>query len=226
MFDGGYRVGVSVTPTEVLPWPEPPPGAVDRPSRLGEGLPVGLRSDAAIAADLQRIAEIEGALAAYRAELVVELGRRRPTSADHPVRAGVEAEWGADPDGGVSEFFADELALILNTSRTAATLLSEQGFTLRERLPATWAALADGVLDWPRARALATELGRPADGTDPRIVAEVEAAVLPRARGMSVRSLRDTVRQELVARDAAAAERRRRQAERAADVRVRPLQDG
>ena len=48
-------------------------------------------------------------------------------------------------DEDVSEFFADELALILNCSRTAATQLWERSTTLRRRLPATWAALADGV---------------------------------------------------------------------------------
>jgi hypothetical protein len=60
----------------------------------------------------------------------------------------------------------------------------------------TWAALADVRLDWPRARALAAELGRPADGSDPEVVAAVEAAVLPRGAGLSVRGLREAVRRE------------------------------
>ena len=72
-------------------------------------------------------------------------------------------EWADDLlDEDVSEFFADELALVLNCSRTAATQLWETSTTLRRRLPATWAALADGWLDWPRARAIAAELGWPA----------------------------------------------------------------
>jgi hypothetical protein len=97
--------------------------------------------------------------------------------------------------------------------------------TLVERLPASWTALADGRLDWPRARALARELGWPARGTDPELVAEVEAAVLPEAMEMSVTRLA-SARRELLTRDAAAADRRRRQAERAADVTVRGLGDG
>ena len=126
----------------------------------------------------------------------------------------------------MSEFFADELALVCNTSRTAAGLLHEQAQTLLERLPATWAALADGLLDWPRARALACELGRPADGTDPAVVTAVEAVVLPQAAGLSLRRLRELTRRELLARDAEAADRRRRQAAARVDVRVRATGDG
>src|SRR5205807_6864374 len=115
---------------------------------------------------------------------------RRPAALDSPVgRPG--AGTGPVLDGGVSEFFADELALILNCSRTAATVLLEQAMTLTGRLGGTWAALADGRLDWPRARALAAELGHPAEGTAPEIIRAVEAAVLARAAGLSIRALRD-----------------------------------
>jgi hypothetical protein len=86
----------------------------------------------------------------------------------------------------VSEFFADELALILNCSRAAATKLADSAVLLTERLPSTWAALADGQLDWPRARALAAELIDPARDAAPHVLAEVEAAVLPRAHELSI----------------------------------------
>jgi len=101
---------------------------------------------------------------------------------------------GEDRLPGVSEFFPDELALILNCSRAEATSLAEVALTLVERLPTTWAALADGELDWPRARALARELGWPARETEPEVVAEVEAAVLPRAGELSVTKLRALTR--------------------------------
>jgi hypothetical protein len=126
----------------------------------------------------------------------------------------------------VSEFFADELAAVLNCSRTAATTLADSAALLTERLPATWAALADGQLDWPRARALAAELVDPARDVAPHVLAEVEAAVLPRARERSIPALQAAVRKELLRRDAAAADRRRKQAERAADVTVRAARDG
>ncbi|WP_204331993.1 HNH endonuclease signature motif containing protein, partial [Geodermatophilus sabuli] len=111
-------------------------------------------------------------------------------------------------------------------SRSAASVLIDQAVTLVGKLPGTWAALADGRLDWPRARAVAHELGWKARFTDPLVLAAVEAAVLPTAMELSVRQLTAVVRRELTARDAAAAEARRRDAEAAADVTVRPAGDG
>ena len=96
--------------------------------------------------------------------------------------------------------------------------MCDTSITLVRRLPATFAALADGELDWPRARAIAGELGWKARDTPPSVVAAVEAAVLPVARSLSVAGLRAAVRRELLSRDSLAADARRAQAERAADV--------
>ncbi len=85
MFEGGgFGVGVTVTSLDVGAWPAAflPPGVVARPTRLGEMLPVGARTDAEIAAELRRIPQLEARLAAYRAELVTELADRRPDSLD------------------------------------------------------------------------------------------------------------------------------------------------
>ena len=64
-------------------------------------------------------------LAAYKAELVVGLAADRPASGGPAARAGGGGVGGVGGDElldeDVSEFFADELALILNCSRTAAT---------------------------------------------------------------------------------------------------------
>ena len=235
MFEGGgFGVGVTVTPLEVEPWPVEflPAGVSARPTRLGEMMPVAARTDAEIAVEVRRVQQLEARLAAYTAELVAELAARRPDGLDRQL-----GEPGAaSPDGlpgpgreaapGVGEFFADELAVILNCSRAAATRLADTAGLLTTRLPGTWAALADGLLDWPRARALAAELLEPAREVEPRLLAEVEAAVLPRAGRLSIPGLRAAARGELLRRDAAAADRRRRQAERAADVVVRPARDG
>jgi hypothetical protein len=231
---GGFGVGVTVTPLDVQPYPVEflPPGVTARPTRLGEMMPVATRTDAEIALELQRVQQMEARLAAYTAELVTELAARRPDSLDRQVgEPGAAApEWlpgaGREAVTGVSEFFADELALILNCSRTAATKLADSAALLIERLPATWAALADGQLDWPRARALAGELLEPARELQPQVIAEVEAAVLPRAGELSIRQLQATARKELLRRDAAAADRRRRRAEQGADVVLRPASDG
>src|SRR4051794_6368855 len=65
---------------------------------------------------------------------------------------------------------------------------------------------ADGRLD-PRARAVTVELGWPARDVDDRIVHAVEAAVLPPATELSIRSLKSLIRAQV-------ADRRRKDAER------------
>ncbi len=225
--------GVGVTVAELRPAVRThellPAGVVARPSRLGDLLPVALMTAEQKATHLQRIEQAESALAAFKAELVVGLAEDRPASLDRR-RGQVGAasrEWSAGQlDEDTSEFFADELALTLNCSRTAATALWEQSTTLLRRLPATWAALADGWLDWPRARAIAAELGWPARESPDDVLATVEAVVLPQATDLSITRLRALVRRELIAADPSAADRRRKAAERDADVTARGLGDG
>src|SRR3954451_11716514 len=208
---GGFGVGVTVTPLDVEPWPVEllPPGMTARPARptrLGEMLPVAARTDAEIAVELARVQQLEARLAAYTAELIAGLAARRPDAADRQLRQPGAAAPGCLPGAGreaasgVSEFFADELAHILNCSRTAATTLADTAALLVDRLPATWAALADGLLDWPRARALAAELLEAAGEVEPRVLAEVERAVLARARELSVPGVRAAARRELLRR--------------------------
>jgi hypothetical protein len=227
---GAFGVGVTVASLTPAVWDDVlPAGVMARPSRLGELLPVGLMTPEQKATHLQRVEEAEAVLAAYKAELVVGLAADRPASDDRQ-RGQVGAasgEWAAQLlDEDVSEFFPDELALILNCSRRAATELWEQSTTLLRRLPTTWAAEADGWLDKSRARAIAAELGRPARETPDDVLARVEAAVLPQATGLSITRLRALVRSELIKSDPAAADRRRKKAQRDADVTARGLGDG
>ena len=200
---------------------------VDRPMRLDEMLPSELLTDEELAREIERSEQVEAIVAAYKADRIAELAARRPATADpRPGTPGAAAERDDLLPDGVSEFFPDELAMILNCSRTRATVLAATSQTLVSTLPRTWTALAEGRIDYPRARALAAELGWPARDTDPLIVSAVEAAMLPVASTMSVKRLRAATRKELLARDAAAAELRRKQAARTADVRVRSLGDG
>jgi hypothetical protein len=209
-----------------MPWADaPPPAGVEaHATRLGELMPVGARTQAERAAELERVCVVEGQLAAYKAEIITAMARH--SSARDDPSAGAPSTAGEDHLPDVCEFFPDELALIMHCSRAAATTLAETSVPLTERLPAAWAALADGKLDWPRARALALELGWPARDTDPELVAEVEAAVLPGAMEMSVKRLRAAAARELIGRDASAAERRRKQAQRTADVTIHGLGNG
>ncbi|RBY96978.1 hypothetical protein DQ237_05085 [Blastococcus sp. TF02-8] len=223
MFEGGgFGVGVTVDVLALPSWPAEvlPAGVRSRPTRLGELMPVAARTGSEIAVELQRIQALEARLAAYRTELVAELAGRRPDSDDRQVGEPGAASpgWlpgpGQESAPGVSEFFADELAHVLHCSRTAASTLADQSLVLLGFLPATWAALADGALDWPRARAVAVELGPVVRDVAPQVLAAIESAVLPRAGELSVSGLRAAVRAELLRRDEAAAERRRRSARR------------
>jgi hypothetical protein len=225
----GQSYGVAVSVAELHPeLPEfLPAEAIGRPMRLDEMLPAEFLTDEELAREIDRCVQAEAMIAAYKAERIAQLAARRPTSFDpRPGEPG--ATVGRDerlPDG-VSEFFPDDLAMILNCSRTGATVLAEVSQTLVTTLRATWTALAEGRIDYPRARTLALELGVPARDTDPAIVAAVEAAILPIASQLSVKRLRAAARRELIARDAEAAERRRKRAERAADVVVQSIGDG
>lgn len=247
MFDGGgFGVGLTVAEFGLDTGPMVPG---QRAARLIEVLPVASRSAAEVAAELVRVQQLEGALAAYKLDLVAGLAAHRPDSQDRrPDQPGAASpSWsgaadgscgvgapvedpvpglGAGQLGGVSEFFADELAMVLNCSRSEATRLADAALLLGGLLRSTWEALADGRLDWPRARAIAAELLEPAGEVDPRLLTEVEAAVLPQAARLSVPGVRAAVRRELLARDAAAADRRRARATLGADVTTHPLPDG
>jgi Domain of unknown function (DUF222) len=228
---GSFGVGVTVAALRPAKPHDAtlPEGVVSRPSRLGELLSVEEMTPDQKAANLQRIVELEARLAAFKAELVVGLAADRPATDDR--RGGqpgaASGEWASELlDVSVSEFFPDELAMILNCSRGEATRLWERCSTLRLRLPRTAAALADGELDWPRARAITEELGWPARDSVPAVLSAVESAVLPQAAALSVTRLKALVRGELIKADAAAADARRRQTQREADVTVRGLSDG
>ncbi|TFV52193.1 HNH endonuclease signature motif containing protein [Blastococcus sp. TF02A_35] len=229
MFEG-WGVGLAVAELR----PAAPVDAPGRPARLSDVLPVAVRSPEGKVHELGRVQQLKSAIAAYEADLIAGLAADRPATADLPAGApGAAAERWCAPDaaelarlGGVSEFFPDELAQVLRCSRAQATTVAVHALTLVHLLPRTWAALADGRIDWPRARGLAQQLGLPGEDVDPAVLAEVEAAVLPRAEELSVTGLRALAERELVRRDPRAAERRRRRAQRAADVVLRPAPDG
>src|SRR5687768_16999732 len=142
-----FGVGLTVAPlpSVVLDGQLLPPQGAERPSRLGELLSVDRMTAEQKAANLELVAQVEAQLAAFKAELVVGLAADRPASEDRQSgQAGAASgQWAAQLlDTSVSEFFPDELALILNCSRAEATQLWERCSTLRRRLPRTWAALA------------------------------------------------------------------------------------
>ena len=184
--------------------------------------------------ELGALADGRAQFAAYEAMVVARFAALRPAGADRG-----EAEPGhrvagwtpEEPPAGVSEFFADELALVKGISVNAAVSLIDRSLALVHQLPATWAALADSLIDEARANAIVKALAgqsTDADGhVDPAVVAEVEAQAVEWAlAGETPRRLQDRTAAALIALDEAAADRRRKQAERHADVTTQATADG
>ncbi|MGY1702376.1 DUF222 domain-containing protein [Geodermatophilus sp. SYSU D00766] len=191
---------------------------VERPVQVPR-LPVAVLSDEQAAVELQRLQARKAMEAAYEAELVLRLAEARPSDADPAPGTPGARSW--KPDGelpGVSEFFTAELALVLNCGRGTANHLATRAWTYRERLPATWAALAAGELDEARARALVDVLQH----TAPALARRIEAAVLPEAAGLTVGKVKKRALELLLEADSEAIDERRKTAERRSDVRVYP----
>jgi hypothetical protein len=203
---------------------EPAYDPADLGRRIGDYLPVRAKTDVELCDELRLVQAFEAMLAGYKAELVIALAGHRPAAPGAP-RGGT---WGPGevqlPEA--AEFFPDELAHVLRCSRGAATELAETANVLLTRLRSTWGRLADGLLDWPRARALAAELGWPAREVPDAIVHLVEAEVLPRAMELKIRALKEFIRARLLAHGVDLAEQRRRQAASTANVTVEPGRDG
>lgn len=192
----------------------------DRPL-LGARLPVAMLTRAQKAAELQRVVAARAMAAAYEAELVLGLADDTPDTLDPPPGhpGAREGSWAPDTElPGVSEFFPAELAVVLNCGRGTAAHLAHRAWVYRESLPATWAALSDGVLDEARAKVLVDVLAH----TAPAVARAIESRLLPEAAGLSTGRLRARALALLLELDAAAVDARRADARRQADVRVYP----
>ncbi|WP_308123310.1 HNH endonuclease signature motif containing protein [Modestobacter marinus] len=183
-------------------------------------LPVGWLSAEDVAGELQRLQQRRAMDTAYEAELILALAADRPATLDPPADTpgARRSGWTAEDAAGVSEFFPAELAVVLNLDRGTAAIKLARAQTWRDKLPATFAALSAGELDERRAQALADVLMH----TSPEIAGRVEAALLGQAGDLSVYRLRDRATALLLRLDAAAADERREQAARAADVKLHP----
>jgi hypothetical protein len=183
-------------------------------------LPVAWLSDEEKAAELQRVQQRRAQDTAYEAELILGLAGQRPAGADpQPGSPGARKPgWSAgEPAAGISEFFTAELSAILNLGRGTADAKLARALTWSQRLPATFAALRSGELDERRACALADELMHTRAG----IAEQVETALLGEASDLSVYKLRDRAA-ELVLQLDAAADERRAEAAKTADVHLYP----
>src|SRR3954468_6982392 len=163
--------------------------------------------------------------AAEEAEFILRLAELSPydddPAGDHP---GARREsWRTGPEfPGVSEFFVHELAMILNVGRGTAAFRARRAFCGRDNLPATFAALKRGDVDERRAQELFIVLEDvPAD-----LARRIDAELIGEANELSVAKLGARARELLAEYDADAAEQRRQEAQRDADVFVQPRGDG
>ena len=180
-----------------------------------------LQSDEVLAARLQGLQRRRAMDAAEETELILALAARRSAALDPPPDAAGarRAGWGGGQvSDEVSEFFPAELATVLNVGRGTASLKLARALTWSRKLPGTLAALAAGEIDERRACALADVLMH----TTAEVAGQVEAALLPEATGLSVYKLTDRATALMLQFDAAAADERRAEAEKTADVRVHP----
>jgi hypothetical protein len=188
-------------------------------------LPVELLSREQAAAELVRVQQRKAMDAAYEADLVLRMAALSGDEHDpQPGTPGARsAGWRAGSDvAGVSEFFAGELALVLNRGRGTADHLHNRARVWRDKLPATYAALAGGELDVARAAVLAEVLG----SVSVELAGAVEGRLLPEAVDLSVARLRARALELLLSLDAAAADERRQRAQKTADVFLQPGPDG
>ncbi len=197
--------------------------------RLSEVLDPAWLDDAACASEMQAVAVMRARLDAYEIGVVARLADLRPDfwqDADDPGRSA--DGWTAQREfGGVSEFFVDEVALVLGISRTRAHTVANTALVLVHQLPATWHALADGLIDLPRARALVAVLGWQQPGVSSEVVAAVEAEALAWAiSGEGPYRLQNRTAALLLEHDAAAADRARKEAARTTDVTLQGRRDG
>ncbi|MGY2080284.1 DUF222 domain-containing protein [Modestobacter sp. SYSU DS0657] len=208
------RRGSSVVEGVLLDWVVEHPV---EPSRL----PAAWLSDEELAEELQRVQRRRAQDTAHEAELILALAADRPGSADPPPDhpGARRAGWTAQPaEGEVSEFFTAELATVLNVGRGTAAIRLTRALTWARKLPATFAALRAGELDERRAQQLADALQH----TSAEVAGRVEDALLGEARDLSVTGLGKRATELMLRFDSAAAEERRAEAEKAADVYVYP----
>lgn len=123
---------------------------------------------------------------------VAELARRRKTGAS-----------------GNAEFTSAEVGLALTISPRSADAHLDLAVALSERLPLTRQALADGRIDFLKARVIALATA----AVDRHVAGAVERGVLPGAPAQTPGRLRARVERAVMAVDPAGAERRRKASE-------------
>jgi hypothetical protein len=197
-------------------------GAVAEALPAGPGLAAWLAGqdpDTAAGGDLAGMAGAFGRLASWAQAAELDLIARLAAAS-----AAADPNAGLAPDGRpafVTGDAAAQVALELTMSRVGAEAWAGLAVTLRWRLPATAAALAEGRIDTYRAKIIAEAV---APLPDPAAKL-VEDRVVGRAGDLTYAQLHAAVRRAVIAADPEGAEHRRQAAERRAKVGLYPGQD-
>jgi hypothetical protein len=211
--------GTSRVEDFVLDW------VVSRPEP-GPRLPTSWLGDQEVAAELAQLQRNRARDAAREADLILRLAELRPDVDDPELgRPGARSRsWRkSEPEfPGVSEFFPDEVAHVINLGRGTAAFRARRAHTWRANLPATLTALHRGEIDERRAGVLADALQH----STPQLARAVEAQLLPEACELSPARLKARALELLAELDATAIDKWRAEAEQAADVRAYATRDG
>ena len=177
--------------------------------------PAGQLDDAGLVSSLAGWRKITSWAQAQELAGVAELARRRGVSSGAGPYRTLDKQ---DP----ADFAPDELALALTLTQCSANYWMGLAVSLSGRLPRTLAALATGTIDLARAKVIdeyTTVL-------DDDVARKVEDKVLARAGQQTTGQLCASLRRAVISVDPAAAERRRKQAERHARVELVGEPDG
>ena len=207
-------------------------GRLSEPGRLGQHNEAGQLGQHNEAGQLGRLSE-PGRLGQLSDEELIGLIRshRRQASAaqagelaavaELAARRRAEAQADGVRDCLAADAGTDEIAAALTLTGRAAQLLTGRATEMTD-LPGTFAALAAGQIDMPKALVLLTGLA----GQEPELAHAVEAQVLGRAPAQTTGQLRACLNRALLAADPAAAERRRQREEKYARIEQTPEPGG
>jgi Domain of unknown function (DUF222) len=184
-----------------------PPGA-SLAAWLGQTEPAAL-DDAGLVNSIAGWRKITSWAQAQELAAVAEVARRRGATDDPSLDR--------DPARKLeAEFAPNEIALALTMTQFAAEYWVSLAVSLSGRLPGTLSALRSGLIDLNRAR-LIDQYTTPLDDD---LAQAVERKVLPRAPRQTTTQLAASLRRAVMSVDPAAAERRRKAAERHARVEL------
>jgi hypothetical protein len=198
-------------------------GQSSDPGRLGQSSETGQLGQLSEPGRLGHLSDEEliGLIRSHRRQASAAQAGELAAVAELAARRRAEAQAGGVRDCLAADAGTEEIAAALTLTGRAAQLLTSRAAEMTD-LPRTFATLAAGQIDMPRALVLLTGLA----GQEPELAHAVEAQVLGRAPAQTTGQLRACLNRALLAADPAAAERRRQREEKYARIEQTPEPGG